>query len=80
MFPKEIDIDSDEDDGSRDDDSDSEEEIICHNNPDQRPQDQRRKRYQLSGSVYELYMHQTQTDLEMKIDWKTKVKYTNLVC
>ena len=78
MFPKEIDSDSDEDDESRDEDSDSDEEVICHNNRDHQQQDRRRKRYQLSGSVYELYMHQSHTNLEMKIDWKTKVKYTNL--
>jgi hypothetical protein len=81
MFPSSADnddSDEDEDYNSDDSDSDNDEEIILHANRRNEPLPRRRKHFQLSGSIYELYMHQTLNNLEMKIDWKSKVKYTNL--
>ena len=80
MFPSEIEDDDieDDDDSLQDEDTDSDEEIILHHTRIDNPNLRKRKHYHLSGSIYELYIHKHGNEMEMKIDWKTKVKYTNL--
>ena len=80
MFPSEIEDDGieDDDDSLQDEDTDTDEEIILHHTRIDNPNLRKRKHYHLSGSIYELYIHKHGNEMEMKIDWKTKVKYTNL--
>ena len=75
-FPSE---DSDDDDSSEDEiDSDDDTEMIVNGRgqPNDIERPLRRKYYDLSGSVFELYL--SDLDNRMKVNWLSKVNYRNL--